>query len=99
MVDFCRLDIGKMLLFPEGKILSGTFYLDIYTAELTGHLKTDKGDLTFHAYTCLLYTSLIFFYGSFSRTYPHLFCGRRDNWQHKVSRVIATFHAYAHSVF
>ena len=51
MVDFCRLDIGKMLLFPEGKILSGTFYLDIYNAELTGHLKTDKGDLTFHAYT------------------------------------------------
>lgn len=40
-----------MLLFPEGKILSGTFYLDIYNAELTGHLKTDKGDLTFHAYT------------------------------------------------
>ena len=38
MVDFCRLDIGKMLLFPEGKILSGTFYLDIYNAELTGHL-------------------------------------------------------------
>ena len=51
MVDFCRLDVGKMLLFPEGKILSGTFYLDIYNAELTGHLKTDKGDLTFHAYT------------------------------------------------
>lgn len=51
LVDFCRLDVGKMLLFPEGKILLGTFYLDIYNAELTGHLKTDKGDLTFHAYT------------------------------------------------
>lgn len=39
---FCRLDVGKMLLFPEGKILSGTFYLDIYNAELTGHLKQTK---------------------------------------------------------
>lgn len=51
MVDFCRLDVGKMLLCPEGKILSGTFRLDIYNAELTGHLKTDKGDLVIWAYT------------------------------------------------
>ena len=51
MVDFCRLDVGKMLLVPEGKITSGTFRLDIYNAELTGHIQTDKGELEIRAYT------------------------------------------------
>jgi len=51
ILDYCRLDVGKMLLYPKGKILSGTFYLDIYNGELTGNLTTDKGNLTFCAYT------------------------------------------------
>ncbi len=51
MTDYCRMDIGKMKLFPQAKILSGTMELDIYNAELDGVLHTDKGDLFFKAYT------------------------------------------------
>lgn len=51
MIDYCRLDVGKMLLYPEGKIVSGRFYLDIYNAELKGEVQTDKGKLAFCAYT------------------------------------------------
>ena len=51
MTDFCRLDVGKMKLFPKGKILSGNFYLDIFHAELSGELNTSSGKLTFKAYT------------------------------------------------
>lgn len=51
MTDFCRMDIGKMKLFPKGRILSGTMSLDIYNAELTGLIHTDKGDISIRAYT------------------------------------------------
>ena len=51
LTDFCRMDIGKMKLFPEARILSGTMELDIYNAELTGLLHTDKGDISFRAFT------------------------------------------------
>lgn len=51
MFDFCRMDIGKMKMYPEAKILSGTMELDIYNAELNGTLKTDKGDINIRAYT------------------------------------------------
>lgn len=51
MVDYCRLDVGKMKLCPDAKILDGTFHLDIYQAELTGTLLTEKGTLRFRAYT------------------------------------------------
>lgn len=36
MTDYCRMDVGKMKLYPEAKILSGTMRLDIYDATLTG---------------------------------------------------------------
>ena len=36
LFDFCRMDIGKMKMYPEAKILSGTMELDIYNAELNG---------------------------------------------------------------
>lgn len=51
MIDYCRLDVGKIQLCPKGKILSGTFYLDIYHAELTGEVLTDCGPISFLAYT------------------------------------------------
>lgn len=51
MVDYCRLDVGKMLLCPDAKIFDGVFHLDIYNAELTGTLQTNKGEISFRAYT------------------------------------------------
>lgn len=49
--DFCRLDIGKMKVVPDGKILSGRFIQDIYNGEITGDIKTEHGNLKFTAYT------------------------------------------------
>ena len=51
LTDFCRMDIGKMKLFPQARIQSGTMELDIYDAELTGVLHTDAGDIAFRAFT------------------------------------------------
>lgn len=51
MTDYCRMDVGKMKLYPDAKILSGTMELDIFKAELTGTVHTDKGDFKILAYT------------------------------------------------
>lgn len=51
MIDYCRMDIGKMKMYPEGRILSGEFELDIYDAELRGSLHTDRGEIRILAYT------------------------------------------------
>lgn len=51
MTDFCRMDIGKIKLFPETEIKSGNMELNIYDATLTGILHTDKGDISLTAYT------------------------------------------------
>lgn len=51
MVDYCRMDIGKMKMIPRGKIISGQMVLDIYNAELHGTLYTDAGEIKFTAYT------------------------------------------------
>lgn len=51
MTDFCRMDVGRMKLFPEGRILDGNFELDIYDARLTGLLHTDRGDIRIRAFT------------------------------------------------
>lgn len=51
LTDFCRMDIGKIKLFPQARIQSGTMELDIYDAELTGVLHTDAGDIAFRAFT------------------------------------------------
>ena len=59
LFDYCRLDVGKMRLEPESKIISGTMRLCIYTAELTGTLKTSTGDISFRAYTPYAHQSTI----------------------------------------
>jgi len=49
--EFPRLDIGKMLLAPKGKIISGTFRQDLWNAEVTGTVLTDSGVIQIKAYT------------------------------------------------
>ncbi len=49
--DFPRLDLGRMALRPAGKILDGTLRQDLWNAEITGTLRTDRGELTFRALT------------------------------------------------
>ena len=51
MTDFCRMDVGRMKLFPEARILDGRFELDIYNARLTGVLHTERGDIRIRAFT------------------------------------------------
>lgn len=49
--DYCRLPIGKLLLKPGAKILSGTITQDIWNAELRGKLLTEAGSISFRALT------------------------------------------------
>jgi hypothetical protein len=51
MYDFPRLDIGRMALYPKGKILSGSLRLDLWNAELNGEIVTDLGKIRFRAFT------------------------------------------------
>lgn len=51
MFDFPRLDIGRMLLRPAGKITGGTLRQDLWNAELTGEITTDAGSLQIRALT------------------------------------------------
>ncbi len=51
MYQFPRLDIGKMILQPVGKIISGTFRQDLWNAEVQATLVTDSGTLQIKAYT------------------------------------------------
>jgi hypothetical protein len=46
MFDFCRLDIGRMALRPAGTIKDGSLRLDLWNAEMTGRIVTDRGVLT-----------------------------------------------------
>jgi len=41
--DFTRLDIGKILLKPSGKILSCSIRQSLWNAEITAHFVTDSG--------------------------------------------------------
>lgn len=43
--EYCRLPIGRVLLKPTGKILSGTMRMDLRQAELRGTLATDAGEI------------------------------------------------------
>ncbi len=45
MWDFPRLDIGRIALFPAGKIQDGTMRLDLWNAEATGRIVTDLGEI------------------------------------------------------
>jgi len=51
MYDFPRLDIGRMALRPAGKIVSGTFRLDLRNAEVRGEILTSLGKITIRALT------------------------------------------------
>ena len=46
-----RIPIGDLVLQPAGKILQGEMRLDLWNAEARGSLKTDKGEIRFHAFT------------------------------------------------
>jgi alpha-L-fucosidase 2 len=46
-----RLPIGDLVLKPQGRITSGEMRLDLWNAEVRGHLKTDKGEIEFRAFT------------------------------------------------
>lgn len=50
MLDYPRLDIGRMLLRPAGKILSGTMRINLWNAEISGKIKTDLGEISFNAF-------------------------------------------------
>lgn len=45
-----RLPIGHLLLTPAGKILSSSFRTDLWNAEITGELTTDKGSITLRCF-------------------------------------------------
>lgn len=57
MFDFPRLDIGRMRLFPAGKIVAGTMRVHLWNAELTATIKTDLGELQIRAVT--LYDQMV----------------------------------------
>jgi len=51
MWDFPRLDIGRMVLRPTGKIRDGRLRMDLWNAELSGVIITDLGELRIRAVT------------------------------------------------
>ena len=51
LYDFSRLDIGRMVLRPAGKIQSASIHQDLWNAEVRGTIYTDLGEITFIAYT------------------------------------------------
>ena len=50
LYDFCRLEVGAMLLKPFGKILSGTMEQDIWNAEIKGRFITTAGTIEIKAF-------------------------------------------------
>ncbi|MCX6327812.1 MAG: hypothetical protein NT144_14390 [Bacteroidia bacterium] len=51
MYDYPRLDIGRIVLRPAGKIISGTMRQDLWNAEISGKIITDLGEISFKAFT------------------------------------------------
>jgi alpha-L-fucosidase 2 len=51
MYDFPRLDVGRIVLRPAGKIRDGTMRLHLWNAEVTGVVQTDLGEVRFRALT------------------------------------------------
>ncbi|MCG9793175.1 glycosyl hydrolase family 95 catalytic domain-containing protein [Flavobacterium algicola] len=51
LYDFSRLDIGRMALYPVGKIKSASIRQDLWNAEVRGQIYTDLGVISFRAYT------------------------------------------------
>ena len=50
-LDFPRLDIGRMALYPSGKIISGNMRQHLWNAEITGEIVTNLGTVSFTAIT------------------------------------------------
>lgn len=46
-----RIPVGTLTLKTVGKLQSGTMRLDLWNAEATGTLKTDKGEIKFRSFT------------------------------------------------
>jgi hypothetical protein len=46
-----RIPIGDLVLQPQGKISSGEMRLDLWNAEVRGHIVTDKGEIEFRTFT------------------------------------------------
>jgi len=46
-----RIPIGDLVLTPRGKILGGEMRLDLWNAEVRGHIKTDQGEIDFRTFT------------------------------------------------
>ena len=51
LLDFSRLDIGKMVLHPAGKIKTARLRQDLWNAEIRGTIITDLGEIEFRAFT------------------------------------------------
>ena len=51
MYDFPRLDVGRLVLRPAGKIRDGTMRQNLWNAEITGEVQTDLGTVRFRALT------------------------------------------------
>lgn len=51
LYDFSRLDVGRMVLRPVGRIQSASIRQDLWNAEIRGTIYTDLGEITFVAYT------------------------------------------------
>lgn len=49
MYEFPRLDVGRIALRPAGKITGGNLRVDLWNAEVTGKITTDRGDLKLRA--------------------------------------------------
>jgi alpha-L-fucosidase 2 len=51
MLDYPRLDVGRMFLYPTGKIESGTVNLSLWNGEITVAVKTSAGMMDLKIYT------------------------------------------------
>ena len=51
LLDFSRLDIGRIVLRPAGEITSMKLRQDLWNAEVRGTIYTGLGELTFRAFT------------------------------------------------
>jgi len=51
LMDFSRLDVGKMVLRPAGKIQRADIRQDLWNAEIRGTIITDLGQIEFRAFT------------------------------------------------
>lgn len=51
LYDFSRLDVGRMVLRPVGKIIDMEVRQDLWNAEIRGTIFTDLGEIKFRAFT------------------------------------------------